>query len=257
MWWTLRNTSGDMLRHMQVWDRDDGSLQAVVFLDPPSMGDVIVAPDSEAAFDEALDWLEGEHRDGGSGELQIVVLDGDVARADTLRRRAYSPTAAGNVRLWRRLDSPPASAPLPEGFRLGTVTSDLDFEQRAYVEASSFDSPAVTGAFWREMVGRLPGYRPDLDVVAVAPDGRGASACTCFIDAATSCGEFEVVGTTKDSQRRGVGKAVISEGLRRLHDAGARLAIVETTTGNDPAIALYRSCGFEEVARDYAWTKPA
>lgn len=105
------------------------------------------------------------------------------------------------------------------------------------------------------MTRRLPGYRPELDLVVVAPDGTGASACTCWYDATTRCGEFEAVGTSKAYQRMGAGKAVIMEGLRRLHRLGATQAVVQTTMNNAPAIALYQSCGFEVVARDHSWVK--
>jgi ribosomal protein S18 acetylase RimI-like enzyme len=50
---------------------------------------------------------------------------------------------------------------------------------------------------------------------------------------------------------------VITEGLRRLHHLGATQAVVQTTIGNGPAIALYRSSGFESVAEDHVWTKPS
>ena len=87
-WWALRNTpANDTLRHMQVWPREDGSLMAVAWLDPPEMGDVIVAPESESIFDQALDWLEEEHCVAGSGGLSIVVLAGDEPRAEGLRYR--------------------------------------------------------------------------------------------------------------------------------------------------------------------------
>ena len=258
-WWALRNTpADDTLAHMQVWPRGDGSLMAVAWLDPPEMGDVIVeadAPAAESVFDRALDWLEEEHRVAGSGGLSIVVLAGDERCAEGLRRRGYTPGKGGNVRFWRALESSPVPSPLPDGASLRGVSTEADAERRAFVEASSFGASGITGAYWRSLIGRLPAYRPELDVIAVAADGSGASACTCWYDEATRCGEFEAVGTLEAFQRLGMGKAVIVEGLRRLYELGARQAIVETTISNAPAIALYRSCGFEEVARDYGWMK--
>ncbi len=254
-WWALRGTpEGDPLRHMQVWPRADGSLTACAWLDPPDTGDVIVAPDAEIALDKALDWLEKEHRVAGGGSPAIAVLAGDHWRAAALRQRAFAPSEAGNVRLSKALEAAPAPVPLPDGFSLRGVSSDTDIERRVFVETASFGT-RITAEEWRSLMQRLPGYRTDLDLIAIAPDGSGASACTCWYDEQTGCGEFEAVGTAKAYQRMGIGKAVITEGLRRLYGLGATRAIVETTIGNTAAIALYESCGFEVIAKDYSWMK--
>jgi ribosomal protein S18 acetylase RimI-like enzyme len=102
---------------------------------------------------------------------------------------------------------------------------------------------------------RLPGYDLSLDIIAVAPDGSGASACTCWYDRETRSGEFEPVGTNRAMQRLGLGKAVIAEGLRRLREHGATQAIVQTNPTNTPAIALYTASGFQHVVTQYWWTK--
>jgi ribosomal protein S18 acetylase RimI-like enzyme len=102
---------------------------------------------------------------------------------------------------------------------------------------------------------RLPGYDPSLDIIAVAPDGTGASACTCWYDADTRSGEFEPVGTSRPMQRLGLGKTVIAEGLRRLHEHGATQAIVQTNPTNAAAIALYTASGFQHVVTQNWWTK--
>ncbi len=258
--WTLRATPpDDLLRHLRVWIREDGSLSAFACLDAPAAGELILRPNlrlrsGDSEFDAALDWLEEEHRIAGSGSLSIVAMAGDESRAEALRRRRYAPGAGGNVRFWRAIDAAPVTAPLPDGFVVRGVSTDADFERRAYVETASFGG-GITGETWRSMTGRLPGYRPELDLIVVAPDATGASACTCWYDAVTRCGEFEAVGTAAALRRRGIGKAVIMEGLRRLHQFGATQAVVQTTIGNAPAIALYQSCGFEVVAKDYRWVK--
>jgi ribosomal protein S18 acetylase RimI-like enzyme len=45
--------------------------------------------------------------------------------------------------------------------------------------------------------------------------------------------------------RRGFGRALLAEGLRRLAGAGMTRAIVGVEIGNAGAEALYRSLGFE------------
>lgn len=256
MWWALRNTPADNpLRHMQVWAREDGSLAACAFLDPPGLGDVIVSPEAPAMVDEAMNWLEAEHRRAGSGSLEIVVLAADDERAAALGQRGYQAIGAGNVRFRIALHVAPVAAPLPDEYLLTDSASDTNMARRAYVEAVSFGNDTLTAAAWASLMRQLPAYRPELDVLAVAPDGSGASACTNWYDLSSRCGELEAVGTAPAHRRRGVARAVIIESLRRLHAAGAGAAIVETLISNAPAIALYQSCGFTEIGRDYAWTR--
>jgi mycothiol synthase len=55
------------------------------------------------------------------------------------------------------------------------------------------------------------------------------------------------VGTHPDFQRKGLGKAVMLEGFRRLRAGGMRQAIVSTFEDNLAAIKLYESVGFQIV----------
>lgn len=259
LYWILRMTrDGDPLSDTRIWPRPDGSLAAFAWLDPPQLGDVIVDPGSAPSMlDEALDWMEAEYRKQGRGLISVVAVDGDEARVEALGRRGYTPGDGGNTRLWKRLVPEPLKEILPRGFSLGHVSTARDIERRAFVETTSFDIAGFTVTLdaWRLLRQRLPQYREELDLIAVASDGTGASACTCWYDEATRCGEFEAVGTSKAYRRRGLGRAVIIEGLRRLHRLGATQAVVQTLITNAPAIALYKSCGFEIVGEDHGWTK--
>jgi mycothiol synthase len=66
---------------------------------------------------------------------------------------------------------------------------------------------------------------------------------------------FEPVGTDPDFQRRGLGKAVLSEGFRRLRALGARVAYVNSADDNPASNALYEAVGFRLVDENHAWTK--
>ncbi len=255
-WWALRATpDGDPLSGMRLWLSDNTPV-AAAWLDPPNSSDLIVAPAAhEGLLSEAIDWLESETRLAGGEALAIIAHEGDQARADELRRRGYAPSEAGNIRFRRNLSSMPDAVALPDGYSLRHLATDRDIEPRVHVEAASFEGSTTTIDVWRLLRERLPNYRPSLDLFVLAPAGTGASACTCWYDTVAHRGEFEAVGTTPKFQRRGLGKAVIVEGLRRLHECGATEAVLYTSIGNTAAVALYESCGFAAVGQDFAWTK--
>jgi ribosomal protein S18 acetylase RimI-like enzyme len=106
---------------------------------------------------------------------------------------------------------------------------------------------------WYRNIQTAPLYRRDLDIVAVAPDGAVASFCTIWFDDVTRTAYFEPVGTTPAYQRRGLGKAVLCEGLRRLKRMGGTIAYVGGYT--EAANALYASAGFVQYALSEPWEK--
>ena len=85
-------------------------------------------------------------------------------------------------------------------------------------------------------------YRETLDCVVEAPDGRFAAYCQCWPDDENRVGEFEPVGVREEFRRCGLGAAVCTFALQRLHAEGIRQAIVYCAT--EPACELYQSLGF-------------
>lgn len=255
-YWALRPTAnGDPLRDLRLWPRGDGSLAAYGWFDGPDSGEAVIAPGADAGqLDQALDWLEERHQKNSGGPFSLSALDGDELRHGVLSQRGYEPGQGGALRFWQPLETAARSVSIPAGFSTRPVSTDDDIERRVFVQTTSFEHSTATVDVWHAL-RHLPGYRPELDLITAGPDGAGASACTCWYDEANRCGEFEPVGTSKAYQRMGMAKATIAEGLRRLRTLGATQAIVQTNITNVPAIALYRSCGFEIVAEDYSWTK--
>jgi ribosomal protein S18 acetylase RimI-like enzyme len=100
-----------------------------------------------------------------------------------------------------------------------------------------------------------PGYTPELDLVAVSPEGTFASYCICWLDPVSKIGEFEPVGTRTVFRGKGLGKAVMLEGLRRLKASGMETAIVYSAGGNQASRKLYESVGFEVYGRAYEYVR--
>jgi mycothiol synthase len=95
-------------------------------------------------------------------------------------------------------------------------------------------------------------YRRDLDVVASAPDGSIAAFCTIFYDDYTRSAVTVLVGVAAEHWRRGLGKAVMTEGLKRLQQLGCTR--VFSTAHDAAADALYGSVLREQKVTD-TWIK--
>jgi len=93
-------------------------------------------------------------------------------------------------------------------------------------------------------VQRAPLYRRDLGRVAVTPAGALAAFCAVWFDDMTRTAAFEPVGTRPGHQRRGLGRALMVEGLRCAARLGATLCTVGSYS--EAAGALYASLDFTE-----------
>ncbi len=255
-YWSLRPSGQfDPERDIRLW-WTDRQLAAFAWFDGPTSGEVVVRPGtSDQLENEAMSWLETKHdRSAPDEPFTICAIDDDAHRTTILTRRGYVQGTVGAHRFHRRIESPGAIALLPDGFSVRSVSSDDDVSCRVFAQRTSFERSSATIDVWRALM-RLPAYRPQLDLIAVAPDGSCAGGCTCWYDEENRAGEFEPVGTSRAYQRMGIGKAIVADGLRRLEAVGATQAIVQTNSTNVAAMALYRSCGFELAATQHDWTK--
>lgn len=93
-----------------------------------------------------------------------------------------------------------------------------------------------------------------LDLVAVASDGRFAAYAAMNYDDANRLGIFEPVCTHPDHLRKGLAGSLMRAALHRAQALGARRVTVETGD-MIPANALYDSLGFTEAYKAHAWRK--
>jgi ribosomal protein S18 acetylase RimI-like enzyme len=142
--------------------------------------------------------------------------------------------------LARDLDAAPDLPELLAGFRFRTM-EDADFSERVAVHQDVWAPSRVTESSFANVQASWP-YRASLDCVVEAPDGRLAAYCLVWPDDENQVGEFEPVGVREEFRRRGLGTAVCTFALHRLHEEGGRQAIVYCE--NDAACGLYESIGF-------------
>ena len=196
----------------------------------------------------------------GKQRLRAWSPEQDELLKQLLVERGYSRTE-GTESVWRRrLDEPIEDAPLAEGYTIRSLGDGIEILERCYASGLGFHQGDIRIAVenrndtsWYRNIQTAPLYRRDLDLIVAAPDGSIAAFCTIWFDDVTRSGYFEPVATVPAHQKRGLGKALMTEGLRRLQRMGCTLA---TVAGGTPwANALYRSVMGPEHELYEPWVK--
>jgi GNAT superfamily N-acetyltransferase len=203
-------------------------------------------------------------KEDGKRELIAWVNADDETTKSLFTERGYARSRFSAEHMRRRHLPQPTSSPCgipdsvpPAGYTVRALGDEGELPARSWLSWKAFHpsepDEKYEGWEWYKNVQRVPLYRRDLDIVAVAPDGELAAFCTVWFDDVTRTAVFEPVGTHPNHQKRGLGKAVMAEGLRRAQRLGATLATVSSY--GRAAHALYESMGFTEFDLLEPWIK--
>jgi mycothiol synthase len=249
-----------LTQNVQLWETKT-EIVAVVL--PEGAGDAHLQlhPDYRHLEPEMIDWAENHlskpTEDGKQRQLELFVNEYDTYRKRLLYERGYQKLKQGGVTRHMRLGKQPLAQPqLAAGYTLRTTNPDDpdDCQRIADILNAAFNRNFHTGREYQNFTRNAPCFRRDLDLLAVAPDGSFAAYAGIPYDEANKLGIFEPVCTHPNHQRKGLGKALMQEGLIRLKANGA----VDVTVGTGdmiPANRLYNSLGFTEAYKGYIWQK--
>lgn len=253
-WWRCIDPSIEGIDRARVW-LDGAQMVGFAY---PTHGRVDILLDPRYGFlnEPVLAWAEGDRlREAGpDSSFGAWSFTGDHERIAALEARHYTQQDAFFYARARAVSAPLPLVIMPLGYSVRNVDPAVDLSARVAVHRSAFDEASLTVSRYRRAV-ESASYRADLDLVAVAPDGSLAAFCLIWHDAVNHVGAFEPVGTHVAHRRKGLARAVMVEGLRRLAALGAQTALVNTFYEDAPAVALYEALGFREIDRFYAWTK--
>ena len=262
-WWAYQNTITDPYKNVRIWEGPDAALLGFVWFDPPNTATVQVHPafrgqHNHALEDDMLHWAEEHARgfeDKGEGPrtLKTWAREGDDGWIAFLESIGYKRGSFNMLHMARDLVGEIPAPLLPEGWTVRPV-DETELQARVDLHREVWHPSKVTLDAYRRL-RQAPGYRPDLDIVAVAPDGTLASYCICWVDQANASGDFEPVGTRSAYRGQGIGKAVMYGGLRRLQEHGASHAYLFSLPTNLAAFRLYESVGFRVLNRDWDYTR--
>ena len=98
---------------------------------------------------------------------------------------------------------------------------------------------------------RLPEVGEDETVTGGPPDHASSGELAGWVVMSAIGAEADVmtIATTEAARGRGVGRSLLTAGLDWAARQGAEVVHLEVADGNDAALGLYRSLGFEEWGR--------
>jgi GNAT superfamily N-acetyltransferase len=245
-----------------LWETSEGRIIAV--LNPEARGNAYLqvhpdfrTPDLEAEMLAAAEQSIPEPTSDSKHKLTIWAHQHDHLRQNVLEQCGYTKGDWPEVQRYRSLDLPlPEARPTPD-IKVRSLGDERELPARSWVSWRAFhpDEPEdrYIGWEWYLNIQRCPLYRRDLDLVAVASNGDFAGFTTVWYDDVTRTGYFEPVGVSPEYQRRGMGKAVMCEGLRRLKRLGGTLATVGGYS--EAANALYSSVMSKDYDLAERWEK--
>lgn len=235
-----------------------GDLRAVLNQDGPGECFFQVDPRDDTDELRARMLARAEERLRTAAGLLVWTVGSDDRWSRLMQRSGYRRAADDeHVRL-ACLDRPIDAPALTPGYRIRSLAEgDADFPARGDISLRVFHpvpdgSTAMTADEYRN-IQRAPLYRRDLDLVVEAADGGLAAFATLWFDDTLRTVDIEPMGTDAPHRQRGLGKAILLEGMRRAQRMGATRAYVSSY--GPAAHALYASVGLVTVEHMLGWRR--
>jgi ribosomal protein S18 acetylase RimI-like enzyme len=229
-----------------IWE-DGDQIMAWGIIEKPNLYDLVLHPslrDSgvEAELQTFMESRVAAFVKNTDKPQGAVVWEDETRYRALLEKRGYTSTPF-LAYFVQPLDHKLPTPLLPEGFRFLDAMHPEWADRRADVHFNSFSPSRMTAEAYTHFM-TAPNYDPALDIVVVAPDDTFAAFAMAWVDAETCIGAFEPVGTRATMQRKGLGRAVLLEGMRRMQARGMTVATVCAEADNPGNIAFYQAAGF-------------
>lgn len=246
-----------------LWESEHGEIAAL--LHPICHDEVRLhihpAFRTAALEEEIVSYAEEHLSDKGPDSdhiLYVPVFTDDALRKEVLAGRGFKQRSGWGHHYRRDLDQKIPAVVVPEGYLIRSMGLEEEYSARGWCSWTAFhhDEPVSNydgDASWYCNMQSAPLYRRDLDIVAATPSGEIAAFVTIFFDDYTRSAVTVVVGTGAAHWRRGLGKAVICEGMHRLQRLGCT-RVFSSAHNDAPADALYRSVMTDRMDTE-TWTK--
>ena len=178
-----------------------------------------------------------------SDYLYADAFQEDTVRAELLTSIGFEPDNELPYVLNRMKIKSVKLPGLPKGFSFRSAKGIADAAALAEVHNGAFNPTNWTPELYRKVM-ESPGYSPNRELVIQSPEGKFVAFAVTWHDPLNKTGLFEPVGTVREFQRQGFGRAIMNYGLQQMAAAGMKFATVAHFGDNAAARGLYQSCGF-------------
>lgn len=249
--------------YVQLWEDASGKPAAFAIAHLPYCNlyfFVRPQPQGGGLETDIITWAMQHMRESGQTTLDTACRENDVQRMKVLEQHGFQRQPEQTLHMKRSLSEPVPQLRLPDGFILRPVEGEQELEAYVQMHREAFGTTHMTVEH-RLAIMRNPNYRRELDIVAVAPDGRFAAFCICTINCEANErsrqqeAEVGMIGTQPTFRHMGLGQAMLLASLQRLQALNISTATLGTTSSNLNAIHLYESVGFSIDTRIYWYAK--
>jgi GNAT superfamily N-acetyltransferase len=248
-WWWRTPRRSDAVGQV-FWIDDEGPVAGVVLTDwGRAWGcDPIVVPGASTVALPTV-WARALAAINALGlkAVEVLVRDDDLELQGLLAGAGFAPDEFRSGVTWMNAADRPEVTVLPEGFAL---------VDRARATTRLHPMRKRSGDGVEARLRQCSLYDPGLDLAVEAADGPVAGYSLYWFDPVTKVGLLEPMRVEGAYQRRGVARAMLTAGLDRLAQQGARRLKVGYAT--DVARSLYTGVGFQvtSTTRSYTWRRP-
>lgn len=252
---------------LQIWEEitieENSNTEKIVALTTPQSKfsyAIQVHPEYNYLLKEMVQWIIDhstavKNNVDANQILTIITLEGFTHLENILREYEFKRTKNDGFLRIRDLKSKIQDYSLPEGFFIRPLKGEDEYD--AYAKAIRetfghgewFDSQIVKDNTLRSY------YNQELDLIVEAPNSEIASFCTFRMDPNSRITELEPMGTVPKYRELGLGKALLSEGLKRIKDYYPSLLVIGGAADNPSANRLYDEVGFTKKGTYYCWEK--
>ncbi len=217
----------------------------------------------ELSLDERRLAVEKIYAQAPRGSISLVA---ETLMADTFRDAGAHERGGPFFLLQHRRLSQLSRVPLAPGYIIVTA-EEAGGVARVEAHRRAWDPARIKELLGLTITGNEPGsnftldayrvmkevvvYRPELDLVVLAPDGGPAALALGWYDERSRSVLFEPVGTVPEHARRGLARAVCVAVMEKARELGATQAVVGPRGDDTYPVPrrLYGSLGFSTLTR--------
>ncbi len=258
--WDWATTHGYLktseIGRMGLWTENGRAVGAALFDCVPGDSFLMCLPGYESLRREMLAYAR-ENMRGENGGLRVVIPETDREYQALAAAAGLTPTPDTERDAALLIGQTSLDYALPAGYRITDMKETYDMYQYGRVLWKGFNHEMNgEGAYedarrisWCGADGEMLRENVDLclKIAAVAPDGNFCAYCGMWYEPRAGFAVVEPVATDPDHRRKGLGKAVVLEGIRRAAEMGARLAVVGSSQ------QFYYSIGMRPYATYNVW----